>query len=60
VLSRLMCIEEPLPASKPMLKEIAQQLAPGKHAGDFGAGHDGSRRHDLHAALALLPGLPLA
>jgi A/G-specific adenine glycosylase len=35
VLSRLMCIEEPLPASKPVLKEIAQQLAPLKHAGDF-------------------------
>lgn len=35
VLSRLMCIEEPLPASKTTLKEIARQLAPAKHAGDF-------------------------
>ncbi len=35
VLSRLMCVEEPLPASKPRLKAIAEQLAPARHAGDF-------------------------
>lgn len=35
VLSRLMGIEEPLPASKPRLREIAAALAPARHAGDF-------------------------
>jgi A/G-specific adenine glycosylase len=35
VLSRLVAIEEPLPASKPRIREIARALAPARHAGDF-------------------------
>lgn len=35
VLSRLRAIEDPLPLSKPRIREIARELAPEKHAGDF-------------------------
>lgn len=35
VLSRLRAIEEPLPLSKPRIRDVARELAPEKHAGDF-------------------------
>jgi A/G-specific adenine glycosylase len=35
VISRLYAIEEPLPLSKPMIREKAQALVPEKRAGDF-------------------------
>lgn len=35
VLSRLRAIEEPLPLSKPRIRDVARELAPAKDAGDF-------------------------
>ncbi len=35
VVSRLYAIEEPLPLSKPLIRELAQALVPEKRAGDF-------------------------
>jgi A/G-specific adenine glycosylase len=35
VITRLYAIETPLPAAKPLIKEKAQALVPGKRAGDF-------------------------
>lgn len=35
VLSRLRRVTEPLPTSKPHLKQLAEELAPQRHAGDF-------------------------
>jgi A/G-specific adenine glycosylase len=35
VLTRLRCVREPLPTSKPKLKELADDLAPAKRSGDF-------------------------
>jgi A/G-specific adenine glycosylase len=35
VLSRLHAIEEPLPLSKPRIRDLASALAPYRHAGDF-------------------------
>ena len=35
VLSRLRAIGEPLPASKPLIRQAASELAPAEHAGDF-------------------------
>lgn len=35
VLSRLRCVTDPLPTSKPHLKQLAEELAPQHHAGDF-------------------------
>ncbi|MEQ1756398.1 MAG: A/G-specific adenine glycosylase [Micropepsaceae bacterium] len=35
VLSRLRCVTEPFPRSKPLLKSLAEELAPPKRSGDF-------------------------
>jgi len=35
VLTRLRCVREPLPTSKPILKRIAEEMAPAKRSGDF-------------------------
>jgi A/G-specific adenine glycosylase len=58
VLSRLFAVTEPLPASKPQLKELAARLTPCSRPGLPRAGADGPRRHDLHAEIARLRYLP--
>ena len=59
VIARLFALEAPLPAAKPEIRALAEQLVPAAPAGRFRAGADGSRRHDLHAARAGLRALPM-
>ena len=58
VVTRLYAIETPLPAAKPKSATSSPRLLPADRPGDFAAGDDGSRRHDLHAAPAGLHALP--
>ena len=54
VVARLFALTTPLPAAKPEIKALAESLTPAKRRGRFRASHDGSWRHDLHAAPACL------
>ena len=57
VVARLAAIDMPLPEAKPLIRAAARAGA-GRPARRFCPGDDGSRRPDLHAAAAELPGLP--
>ena len=57
VIARLFAVEEELPAAKPRIRALAEQLTPRAPRRRLRAGHDGSRRHDLHAEEAGLRAL---
>ena len=58
VIARLFAVEQPLPAAKPAIRKLAATLTPLGPARRLRASHDGPRSHGLHAALAILSGLP--